>query len=80
MDITPQDRLQLLTKLDTEQKEYVKNKKKEDPAHYFSLIKQLTLLGYFTSEIGCTQARRYVPVPGRFDACIPYNKGDKAFA
>jgi hypothetical protein len=80
VDVAPPERLQLLTKLDKEQKDYAKNKKKDDPAHYFTLMKQLTLLGYFTSEIGCTQARRYVPVPGRFDACIPYKKGDKAFA
>ena len=80
LEAAPADRLKLLTTLDKEQKEYTKNKKKEDPAHYFNLMKQLTLLGYFTSEIGCTQARRYVPVPGKFDACIPYKKGDKAFA
>lgn len=48
--------------------------------HYFTLMKQLTLLGYFTSKIGYTQARRYTPVPGRFDGCIPYKKGDKAFS
>lgn len=80
MEATPQQRLELLTKLDNEQKEYSKNKKEDDPAHYFRLMKELTLLGYFTSEIGCTQARRYVPVPGRFEGCIPYKKGDKAFA
>ena len=48
--------------------------------HYFTMMKQLTLLGYFTSEVGAKQALRYVPVPGRFEGCIPYNKGDKAFA
>lgn len=77
---TPEQRLQLLTSLDAEQKTYTTNKKKEDAAHYFRLMKELSLLGYFTSEIGSTQARRYVPVPGRFDACIPYKKGDKAYA
>ena len=80
MAITPENRLQLLTKLDKEQKNYTTNKKKDDPAHYFNLMKQLTLLGYFTSEIGATQARRYVPVHGRFEGCFPYKKGDKAFA
>lgn len=80
MEATPKQRLELLIKLDNEQKEYSKNKKDGDPAHYFRLMKELTLLGYFTSEIGCTQARRYVPVPGRFEGCIPYKKGDKAFA
>jgi hypothetical protein len=31
--------------IDNEQKEYNKKKKKEDPEHYFRLIKELTLLG-----------------------------------
>lgn len=80
MESTPQQRLALLTKLDNEQKQYSKNKKEDDPVHYFRLMKELTLLGYFTSEIGSTQARRYVPVPGRYEGCIPYKNGDKAFA
>lgn len=55
-------------------------KKQQMPVHYFSMMKQLTLLGYFTSEIGAKQALRYNPVPGRFEGCIPYKKGDKAWA
>jgi len=55
-------------------------KKQRMSPHYFSLMKQLTLLGYFTSEVGQTKALRYVPVPGKFEGCIPYKKGDKAFA
>lgn len=50
------------------------------PAHYFTMMKQLTLWGYFTSEPGATKALRYVPVPGRYEGCIPYKKGDKAWA
>lgn len=80
MGATPEQRKALLLTLDTEQKDYNKNKKKEDPAHYFSLMKQLTLLGYFTSEIGATQALRYEAVPGRYDGCMPYKKGDRAWA
>ncbi|MDP4282879.1 MAG: gluconate 2-dehydrogenase subunit 3 family protein [Bacteroidota bacterium] len=55
-------------------------KNRENPDYYFIMMKQLTLLGYFTSEIGCTQARRYVETPGKFEGSIPYKKGDKAFA
>ena len=55
-------------------------KKKEDPAHYFRMMKELTILGYFTSEIGATQALRYVAVPGRYEGCVPYTKGEKAWA
>lgn len=54
-------------------------KQKMSP-HYFTMMKQLTLLGYFTSEIGCKQALRYNPVPGRYEGCVPYKKGDKAWA
>jgi hypothetical protein len=48
--------------------------------HYFRMMKELALLGYFTSEIGCTQALRYAETPGRYDPCAPYKPGDKAWA
>ncbi len=78
--ITAEQRTELFVALDKEQKEYHKNKKKEDPDHYFRMLKQLTLMGFFTSEVGATQALRYVAVPTRFDACIDYKKGDRAWA
>lgn len=52
----------------------------QDDPHYFSFMKQLTLLGFFTSEPGATKALRYIAVPGRYEGCIPYKKGDKAWA
>ena len=77
---TPAQRTALLTALDAEQKQYSKTKKIEDPNHYFRMMKELTLLGYFTSEVGATQALRYLPVPGKYDGCVPYKKGDRAWA
>ena len=65
---------------DREQKAYMDGKADDAPAHYFRLMKELTLLGYFTSEIGCTQAQRYRERPGRFDACVPYTPGESAWA
>jgi hypothetical protein len=50
------------------------------PAHYFRMMKELALLGYFTSEIGYTQAMRWVETPGGFDPCVPYTPGDRAWA
>ena len=50
------------------------------PTHYFRMVKELTLLGYFTSEIGATQALRYVEAPGRFDPCVPYTAGERIWA
>lgn len=51
-----------------------------EPAHYFRLMKELALLGYFTSEIGCTKALRYIESPGRFDPCAPHAPGDRSWA
>ncbi|MET0718044.1 MAG: gluconate 2-dehydrogenase subunit 3 family protein, partial [Pseudoxanthomonas sp.] len=34
-------------------------------------MKELTMLGYFTSEPGATQVLQYRPVPGAYHACIP---------
>lgn len=48
--------------------------------HYFRMMKELALLGYFTSEIGYTKAMRYVESPGRFDPCTPYVQGEPAWA
>jgi hypothetical protein len=45
----------------------------EPPNKYFGMMKELALLGYFTSEIGMTQAQRYVEAPGRYDPCITYD-------
>lgn len=50
------------------------------PPHFFRMMKELALLGYFTSEIGCKQAQRYIESPGRFDPCVPYEPGEKAWA
>lgn len=80
MDADVQQRTSFLTALDKEQSAYSKNKKKEEDAHYFRQMKELTLLGYFSSEIGCTQALRYVESPGKYEGCVPYKKGDKAWA
>jgi hypothetical protein len=80
MSAAPGARLALLEKLDAEQMRYMKSLTDGEPAHYFRMLKELTLLGYFTSEIGCNQALRYVETPGRYEPCVPYAPGEKAWA
>jgi hypothetical protein len=80
VSLSAEDKIKLLVELDNEAKEHQKNKKKDDPQHYFTMMKQLTLWGYFTSEVGSTKALRYNPVPGRYEGCIDYKKGDKAWS
>lgn len=81
MASTPAERLAVLQALDREQKAAMDARTSNDePRHYFRLMKELALLGYFTSEIGCTKALRYVESPGRFDPCAPHKPGDRAWA
>lgn len=80
MALVPKEKHDLLVKLDEEARQHQQKKKPGETHHYFTLMKQLTLLGYFTSVSGATQALRYLPVPGRFEGCVPYKKGDKAWA
>jgi hypothetical protein len=80
MASSPAQRVALLERLDREAVEYMRRPGSDARPHYFRMIKELTLLGYFTSEIGCTQAQRYVETPGRFEPCITYTAGDRAWA
>jgi len=47
---------------------------------FFRVLKQLTITGYFTSEIGATQALAYLPIPGQFLGDVPMKEGQKAWA
>lgn len=60
--------------------EALKAAEADKASRFFKMVKDLTVFGYFTSEIGCTQALRYEAVPGRYDGAYPYKKGDKAWA
>jgi hypothetical protein len=87
--LTSEQRLALLSSLDEEANMH--NKKmalaetqdSEDGSalpHYFSMIKQLVLFSFFSSEVGATKVLRYVAIPGSYDGDLPYKKGDKAWA
>ena len=96
IDCSPEQKKSFLISLEKEAKDYnmqrdekekaEKEKEKMNPdyigapPHYYTMMKQLTLFGYFTSEIGSKQALRFLPIPGKYDGAYPYKKGDKAWA
>ena len=93
MQASPAQRLAVLETLDREQKTVMDARANaprsrapapaaasDEPAHYFRMMKELALLGYFTSEIGYTRAMRYLEAPGRFDPCAPHAPGDRTWA
>ena len=52
---------------------------KTGSTHYFTLVRELALRAYFSSEIGMTKALRYVLVPGRWVGCVPLAPGQPAW-
>jgi hypothetical protein len=66
--------------LDLAQKNEMVKQSTIDNKTFFLTMKGLTVTGYFTSEIGATQALEYLPIPGKFEACIPLKPGQKAWA
>lgn len=47
---------------------------------FMKLITRLTKRGYFSSEIGATQALSLVVLPGRYDGCMQLQDHQKAWA
>lgn len=47
---------------------------------FSEMFRQLTVIGYFTSEGGATQALRYEQIPTRYISCEPYQPGQRAWA
>jgi hypothetical protein len=80
MQATAEQRHSLLVDLDKEATAFQKTKKPEETKHYFTMLKELTLWGFFSSEVGATKALRYIAVPGKYEGTVPYKKGDKAWA
>ena len=80
MQATPEQRTALLTTLDAEQHAYQKTRKPDAPQHSFRMMKELAMLGFFTSEIGYTKAMRYKETPGEYEPCLPYVAGETTWA
>jgi hypothetical protein len=51
-----------------------------DKKPFILAVKELTLLGFFTSEPGATQVLQYDPVPGAYKGCVSLKEVGKAWA
>lgn len=49
----------------------------ETGGQFWHMLKRMVLVGYFTSEIGATQALDYIPVPGPYVGCKPMEENQK---
>ncbi|MEG8053210.1 gluconate 2-dehydrogenase subunit 3 family protein [Sphingomonas aerolata] len=47
---------------------------------FFTAFRQPVITGYYTSEIGITQEREYLPVPGEYDGAFPCSQVNKVYS
>lgn len=73
--ITPAQQTALLTRYDTEAARQAPGAR-----HFFTILRDLATVGYFTSEPGATKAVRYDPVPGDYRGCVPLSEIGRAWA
>lgn len=80
-DLSTADRLTLLNAIDKDAQQKEKENPKERDKEYsgFLRLKQLVLLGYFTSEKIGTEVTAFQPIPGQYKPCIPYEEGQPAW-
>lgn len=86
VSLAPQARTELLRTLDAEARKHAVEvtetgtaEEGEAMPHYFTMIKQLAIFGFFTSKVGATEVLRYVAVPGRYDGDLAYVPGTPAW-
>lgn len=79
-DLSPKLRKEAVKTLDSRVMGKEQPKPGQQVSSFYRNLKGLTILGYYSSKPGATEALRYVQVPGHYDGCIPYHKGDKEWA
>jgi len=75
---TSAQQTEILTVLDGEAAEARRAKSKAQP--FFGMMKEFTLTGYYTSEIGVTQELLFQPATDKFEGCIPLERVGRAWA
>lgn len=68
---TPEQQKEHTGKVHAEALVAVKSENPPKDRPFILVMKELTLLGYFTSEAGATKVLNYVAVPGAYQGCVP---------
>lgn len=75
----PEQQLELVKKYHDAAIAGMKDKTLKDRP-FILMTKELTMLGFFTSEPGATQVLQYIAVPGAYHGCLPLSEVGKTWA
>lgn len=71
LDCSPQQQKDLIFRIHGEAISAMRSENPPKDKPFILMAKELTMLGFFTSEAGATQVLNYVPVPGSYQGCVP---------
>lgn len=74
IELDAKDQAAFVKKIHDEAIEVENNTKPAPKRPFILMTKELTMLGFFTSEVGATQVLQYVAVPGAYKGCIPLSE------
>lgn len=77
--LTADEQIELMKRYDREQFDYTRSNA-GGPPHFFRMVKELTIIGFCTSEAGATKTMNYVQTPGPFRGDLPLSEAGKASA
>lgn len=81
MDLSSEEQVAYVTKVHNDALTAMKDEANRDkPRPFIHIMKELTVVGFFTSEPGATQVLQYVAVPGAYKGCIPLSEVGKTWA
>lgn len=78
LDLGEEQQTDVLEALEKEARENPAGESEPDP--FFRMMKEFTIVGYYTSEIGADEELQAALVPGHYDACMPYSEVGKAWS
>ena len=74
MQARPEEQTEILTELDREAVAARRTGVRDLP--FFGMMKELTLIGYYTSTVGANDELQFQPATNRFDGCLPLERVD----
>lgn len=80
VDLEQADQVSLMEQLEQEAIDNPNPIPDSDIKPFFSMLKEFTIVGYYTSEIGASEELKSNIVPGYYNACMPYSEVGRAWS
>ncbi|SHF48211.1 Gluconate 2-dehydrogenase subunit 3 [Fodinibius roseus] len=80
VDLGEADKITLMEELEQEAKDNPNPVPDSDLKPFFPMMKEFTVVGYYTSEIGASEELKSNIVPGHYNACMPYSEVGRAWS